>query len=141
MNKAWWGLCLPIASTCEFSPPTSNYVLTFQNSHGRWLFYAHTHGDEPGFSPNFHGPTTLHLVTACRIPRLQLHPLWAFHRELRGQTLLLDKARESGPLLCYQRYYDIPHTGLTFDCLSPSYGRLMTTLCRVEVAVWKRQKT
>lgn len=28
MNKAWWGLCLPIASTCEFSPPTSKHVLT-----------------------------------------------------------------------------------------------------------------
>ncbi|KAG1799853.1 RTA1 like protein-domain-containing protein [Suillus plorans] len=27
MNKAWWGLCLPIASTCQFSPSTSKYVL------------------------------------------------------------------------------------------------------------------
>jgi hypothetical protein len=28
MNKAWWGLCLPIASTRKFLRSTSKYVLT-----------------------------------------------------------------------------------------------------------------
>jgi hypothetical protein len=71
------------------------------HSHVRRVLYAHTPNNISKLPPDIHDLVTFYHLTARCIPRLQLHPVRAFHCELRGQTPLLDKTRKSSQVLCY----------------------------------------
>ncbi|KAG1807761.1 RTA1 like protein-domain-containing protein [Suillus variegatus] len=53
MNKAWWGLHLPIASACQLSSPTSKYVLTVKTVMSVGLFMRIPMATNPNSLPIF----------------------------------------------------------------------------------------